>query len=119
MKVIFNLASFKHQIHKSVVNLFHSAVARRPLCEGNRVSVSKDFSLYAFFVARCQALASAYRSGRHGFSLLARVSTGSEFLSESVVELFHGDLAIAVVVEAPHERVLLVVGYVNAETKKS
>jgi hypothetical protein len=47
------------------------------------------------------------------------VSTGSEFLSESVVELFHGDLAIAVVVEAPHERVLLVVGYVNAETKKS
>jgi hypothetical protein len=44
---------------------------------------------------------------------------GSEFLSESVVELFHRDLAVTVVVEAPHERVLLMVGNVNAETIKS
>jgi hypothetical protein len=44
---------------------------------------------------------------------------GSEFLSESVVKLFHRDLAVAVVVEAPHERVLLMVGNVNTKTKKS
>ena len=81
--------------------------------------MSKDFSLYALFVARCQALASKYRSGRHGLSLLAHVSMGSEFLSESVVKLFHRDLAVAVVVEAPHERVLLMVGNVNTKTKKS
>jgi hypothetical protein len=43
---------------------------------------------------------------------------GSEFLSKRVVELFHGDLAVAVVVKAPHKRVLLVVGNLNTDTKK-
>lgn len=39
----------------------------------------------------------------------------SELLGESVVELLHGDLSIAVVVESSHEDVLLVVGHVDVQ----
>ena len=41
----------------------------------------------------------------------------SELLCERVVELLHGDLAVAVVVEASHERVLLVVGNEDIKAK--
>ena len=37
----------------------------------------------------------------------------SELLCERVVELFHRDLAVAIVVEAAHELVLFVVGHVD------
>lgn len=40
-------------------------------------------------------------------------------LSESVVELLHGDDSVPIVVEAAHEGVLLVVGNLDAETKRS
>ena len=43
----------------------------------------------------------------------------SELLGERVVELFHGDLAILVVVEASHKDVLLVVGHMDVQPKRA
>jgi hypothetical protein len=40
---------------------------------------------------------------------------GSELFGERVVELFHGDLSIAVVIESSHEDMLLVVGHVDVQ----
>jgi len=50
--------------------------------------------------------------GPHGCSVSVSMLHGlcrSELLRERVVELLHGDLAVAVMVEASHERVLFVV----------
>lgn len=43
----------------------------------------------------------------------------SELLCERVVELFHRDLAVAIVVEAAHELVLFVVGHVDVHPAES
>ena len=42
----------------------------------------------------------------------------SEVLGECVIELFHGDLAVTVVVETSHQRVLFVVCHMDSQTKK-
>ena len=39
----------------------------------------------------------------------------SELRGEGVVELFHGDLSVLVVIEASHEDVLLVVRHVDVQ----
>jgi hypothetical protein len=42
----------------------------------------------------------------------------SEFLSKSVVELFHGDGTVSIVVKTSQKSMLLMVGHVYAETEK-
>ena len=49
-------------------------------------------------------------------SLGVRLTIHSELLGERVVELLHGDSAIAVVVELAHQHVLLVVGHVDVQS---
>ena len=43
----------------------------------------------------------------------------SELGGEGVVELFHGDLSVLVVIEASHEHVLLVVRHVDVQSKET
>jgi hypothetical protein len=42
----------------------------------------------------------------------------SEFLSKSVVELFHGDGTVSIVVKTSQKSMLLMVGHVYAEAEK-
>ena len=51
-------------------------------------------------------------------NLTARGELLPSALGQSVVELFHGDDTIAVVVEAPHQHVLFVVGHIDAHSKR-
>ena len=47
------------------------------------------------------------------------VTLSSELHGEGVVELLHGNLAVPVVVESPHERVLFVVCHEDVQPKRS
>ena len=65
-------------------------------------------------------LDAAFRLGNPALARLPVVVVvlSSELHSEGVVELLHGDLAVPVVVESSHKRVLLVVGDEDVQPKR-